>query len=71
MRKLRKYTEEILRAEAVLILSNKTYEYVGRVFGIPLSTVGWHMLVALKDIDPYLWKQVRMVIAKHKGARRR
>ena len=69
MRKLYKYSEEVVKAEAVLVLSNKPYSYVSRVFGIPLSTVGWHMLYALKDIDPYLYSQTRQIVATHRGAR--
>lgn len=69
MRKLYKYSEEVVKAEAVLVLANKPYSYVSRVFGIPLSTVGWHMLHALKDIDLYLYSQTRQIIATHRGAR--
>ena len=69
MRKLKKYSTDTIRAEALLILSNKTYTYVSRELGIPLSTVGWHMLHALKDIDPFLYKQVRQIIKQHQGAR--
>lgn len=63
----RRYTDEIIRAEAVLLLCNKTYQYISDVFGIPLSTVGWHMLHTLKDIDPYLWQQTRYIVSTHSG----
>ena len=65
----KRYTEEVIRAEAVLILCNKTYQYISDVFGIPLSTVGWHMLHALKNIDPYLWQQTRYIVSMHNGYR--
>lgn len=64
-----KYTEEVIRAEAVLLLCNKTYQYISDVFGILLSTVGYHMLHALKDIDPYLWQQTRHIVSTHSGYR--
>lgn len=65
----RKYTDEIIRAEAVLLLCNKTYQYISDVFGIPLSTVGYHMLHDLKNIDPYLWQQTRYIVSTHSGYR--
>lgn len=57
------YTDEFVLEEAKYINKNlATYKETSEYFNVPLSTVGWHMKVRLRKLDPTLHSDVMDVI---------
>lgn len=57
---LRKYTKEQVIKEADLFLTrNWTLKQVSRHLGIPHSTVSWHLIFVLRELNYDKWVQVR------------
>lgn len=59
----RSYTDDFVIEEAKYINKNlATYKETSEYFNVPLSTVGWHMKVRLRKLDPTLHSDVMGVI---------
>ena len=58
-----KYSSARVLAEACLYVDGWTYQEIADSFGMPLSTVGWHIKYRLKDVDEgfyrELWKNLK------------
>lgn len=61
----RRYTSEDILAEANMLLTGRTIVQVSKIFHMPASTVSWHLIYPLKDIDYYLWRKVRAKLDKY------
>lgn len=57
--RLKKYTEEQIKQEAELFLSGKNLKQISTELGIPYSTVSWHLIYPLKQIDYPKWVAIR------------
>lgn len=69
---LRKYTKEQVIKEADLFLThNWTLRQVSRHLGIPHSTVSWHLIYPLKQIDYSKWITVRTKLYKYAKSHKR
>lgn len=55
-----KYSNKIVKEEAEYILAKKcTYVECSAHFGIPRSTIGYHMLKRLKKVDAKAYSEIR------------
>lgn len=61
----RRYTQEDILAEANMLLSGRTIIQVSKILSMPPSTVSWHLIYPLEEIDYYLWKKVRAKLDKY------
>lgn len=69
--KLAKYNAETVIQEARLVLKGYNLHQVAQELKIPLATVSWHLLFALKNLDHPLWVEVDEELVKRKWGRRR
>ena len=69
--RLRKYTPEQVKQEANLFLSGKSLKEVSRELGIPHSTVSWHLIYPLKQIDYSRWATIRTKLYKYTKSHKR
>lgn len=56
---LRKYTKITVLCEADLFLAGHSLGTISRELNIPLSTVSWHLIHPLREIDERRWLKVR------------
>lgn len=68
---LKKYTPEQVKQEAVLFLSGKSIRVISRELSIPRSTVSWHLIHPLKQIDYSKWVTIRTKLYKYAKSRER
>lgn len=61
----RKYTQEDILAEANMFLSGNTIKQVAVALKVPVSTVSWHLIYPLKEIDYATWMRVRVRLDKY------
>ena len=57
--KLVKYSSTDIRTEAQLFLGGKSIPTIASILNIPVSTVSWHLIHPLKDIDYTAWIAIR------------
>ena len=69
--KRRRYTTEDILAEANMLLTGRTIIQVSRLFSTPPSTISWHLIYPLKEIDYALWKKVRARLDKYAKNKKR
>lgn len=55
--------EQVVREAEMLVLKRATFKVVANTFGIGQSTLGYHMLKRLPDINFELYKEVYKVVA--------
>lgn len=63
--KLQKYTKETVIQEADLFLQGYPIRRISKTLGVPRSTISWHLIKPLKDIDSHLWVRVRERLNKY------
>lgn len=61
----RRYTQEDILAEANMFLSGNTVKQVAVTLKAPVSTVSWHLIYPLKDINYSVWVRVRVRLDKY------
>lgn len=67
-----KYSDSDVLYEAYLFcVECKSMLEISRYLKVPRSTVSWHLLYPLKDIDYMLWTEVRRKCIKHAKKPRR
>ena len=59
-----KYKPQDVIAEADLFLSGHTLVNISNKLDIPVSTVSWHLIYKLEQIDPEKWVNVRKYLNK-------
>ena len=67
----RRYTREDILAEANMLLTGRTIMQVSKILNAPASTVSWHLIYPLKEIDYFLWKKVRTRLDKYAKNKKR
>lgn len=60
---LYKYTSDTVLQEADLIIAGNKLREVSALLKIPISTVSWHMLNSLKQLDLTRYEKVRVRLA--------
>ena len=61
----RKYTPEDILAEANMFLAGHNLSQVSAALSVPMSTLSWHLIYPLRDVNYALWTQVRARLDKY------
>jgi hypothetical protein len=66
VKNMKKYTQGQIVEEAMYIVQRRaTYKECSEAFGVPHSTIGYHMLKMLNKIDNDLYNDVHKIAVKN------